>query len=229
MRIKEKVKSIIDGVCIDCGTEIKPEYKRCYKCNLQHKVDNDSNFKESEGEEFIGEYLIDRGINFKKQAVITGLKWDDKNYRRADFYLEDYKVYIEYDGYWHLDKERYQDKKQIYEFNNIPCVYLYPENLGVLDFFLDKRLQQELERHEMTDELKKYHRYKFWKSESNRFWLIGFMLLIILALLTLNDDKEGAGIYILLLSIIGFQLWRLWVVYQSIFRDKKYPLYYIDF
>ncbi|TNF48601.1 MAG: hypothetical protein EP305_05150 [Bacteroidetes bacterium] len=229
IKIKEKENTKTVGFCIDCGLEITPEYQRCYNCNLQYKVDNDSQFKESEGEEFISEYLLDRGFIFKKQAVITNLKGDDKKFRKADFLLEDYQVYIEYDGYWHLDKERYQAKKIVYENNNIPCIYLYPENLGVLDFFLDKRLQQVLERHNMTDKLKKYYRYKFWESERNRFIGIGFLILLIGALLLLNDEKEGAGIYIFLSAIIVYQIFRIWTIYLAIFKHKKYPLYYIDF
>ena len=50
-----------------------------------------------------------------------------------------------------------QKKKEIYEKNNIPCVYLYPDNLGILEFIFRKRIRNVLKKH---PELK-FQRFKY--------------------------------------------------------------------
>ena len=52
----------------------------------------------SEGEEFISIYLEDSKIEFRQEELTEGLAGDSKSYRKADFYLPRYNIYIEYFG-----------------------------------------------------------------------------------------------------------------------------------
>ena len=113
----------------------------------------------TEGEEFIAEYLTYNKIDFLAQYEIHFLKGDDKKYRKADFYLPKYKVYLEFEGAFNSDsyKDRYISKKAVYEKNKIPCIYLYPENLGIIRYIFPKRMESLLRKHQMNRELSKFH------------------------------------------------------------------------
>jgi hypothetical protein len=112
----------------------------------------------SEGELFISEYLKFKNISFETEVRLNNLKYDDNfKYRDADFFLKKYGVYIEFNGRWNNTKEdrvRYRVKKEVYRKNNLPCIYLYPENLGIIDFVFTKRLIVELQKKSMTKELR---------------------------------------------------------------------------
>ena len=62
----------------------------------------------SEGEQFIAEFLDYERINFKTEYKLSNLKGDEKSYRKADFYLPNYKVYIEFFGQWNQSEEANQ-------------------------------------------------------------------------------------------------------------------------
>jgi len=129
--------------------------------------------KETEGEEIIRLFLEDEGIEFKQEAEIPNLRGDFADLRTADFYLLQYKVYVEFFGQWNAGdkhRERYKSKKEVYKNNNVPCVYLYPENLGILKFVFKRRLKAELTKHpELKWQLLKLNWTLFWE----KFGLIG--------------------------------------------------------
>lgn len=118
------------------------------------KIQNISQFykeKElTEGEEIIMEYFIAEGIKFKANVKIEKLKGDtNKSYREADFYLPEFGLYVEFFGQWNVNedhKKRYREKKQVYETNDIPCVYLYPENLAMLKYVFNNRARIALKK-----------------------------------------------------------------------------------
>ena len=120
-------------------------------------MNTQSDYKPSEGEEFLGDFLFSIGIEFEEQKRIENLKNDSKLYRTADFYLPKYKVYVEFFGLWNnMGNDDYKQKKEVYRKNNIPCIYLYPENLGIIEYIFDKRLQIVLEKHDLKKELLAY-------------------------------------------------------------------------
>lgn len=94
----------------------------------------------SEGEEYIADFLKLYTIKYEEQKRIAKLNGDYSDYRVADFYLPNYKVYIEFLGQCSNteDKKRYIKKMEIYKSNNLPCINLYPKNLGFLDFVFVK-------------------------------------------------------------------------------------------
>ena len=103
----------------------------------------------SVGEDIIAEYFDEKSIKYIRQFKVSNLKGDHMPYRSADFYLPKYKVYVEFLGKWDDNnaKEKYRDKKEVYSKNNIPCIYIYPDNLGVFNFIFKRRLRDVFNRH----------------------------------------------------------------------------------
>jgi hypothetical protein len=145
----------------------------------------------SEGEKFIEEYFIEERIKYEVQKRIEGLKGDSKTYRDADFYLPRYGVYVEFFGRWNDSKEereRYRKKKDVYFKNRIPCIYLYPENLGILEYVFHYRMKKVLRQHNMNRQL---NRYLFHDFNSQNWGLPVFLLMsTILVFLTLYTDSS---------------------------------------
>lgn len=179
----------------------------------------------SEGEEYIAEFLKRYNIKYEHQKRIDGLKNDGSKYRTADFYLPSMGVYIEYCGQYFIPmhQERYKEKQKIYRENNIPCVYLFPENLGVLEFIFDKRLIVELKKFHHTKQLRAY-RIKKFLPEYGRLVLILFVLLVQFASFYDDDFKNSKVIALIAGLIIGYQIWKLIQVYYRIFHLDRYPL-----
>ena len=97
----------------------------------------------------IKEYFEAENIKFEREYVLNSLQNDSKSFRVADFYLPEYNVFVEFFGRWNLDKnkEEYRIKKRVYEQNRIPCVFIYPDNLGILNFIFKRRLKLELKKY----------------------------------------------------------------------------------
>lgn len=140
-------------------------------------MDNKNN--RSEGEELIEEYLYAEDIDFKPEVKIENLKGDNIPYRKADFYLPKYKTYVEFFGRWNVESNRkkYREKMRIYAENHIPCIYLYPDNLGILNFIFKRRLKNELKKHKMRWQLLKVNWDIF--QEKNGLGVLIFILLTI--------------------------------------------------
>ncbi len=156
----------------------------------------------SEGEEIIKEFLEENNIKFEREAKIKNLKYDYTAYRVADFYLPQYKVYIEFLGQWNHPehKSRYKQKMTVYHKNNIPCVYFYPDNLGILNFVFRSRLKGTLKKHRLTFQLFRYNMH-LWFEDS-----LGFILIIGALIYFIEDIK----------SRIVFSLIFLHLLYKSI-------------
>src|SRR3989344_7404477 len=139
------------------------------------------NIIRSEGEELIEEYLSEEGIIFIPEKKIENLKVDTFPYRKADFYLPNYKTYIEFFGLWNIEsnKKKYLEKKKVYEMNNIPCIYLYPDNLGMLNFIFKRRLRDLFKKHNMKWQLFKINWDLFQEKH-----LIGVLVFSFLVFLT---------------------------------------------
>ena len=163
----------------------------------------------SEGEQFVAEYLESQSIKFQTEVKIENLTKDSKSYRVADFYLPKYKIYIEFNGMWNNtkeDRERYREKKKVYYNNRIPCVYLYPENLGTIEFSFPIRVARELKRLEMKKELTRFQMKRFMDDRGGLFALIALMLFLLFGM-DLTIDKDWVLI-MGLLSVIAYQIWR---------------------
>ena len=149
---------------------------------------------DSDGEELIKEFLQETDIKFKREKKVTNLKGDYKPYRTADFYLPQYGVYVEFFGLWSIERSRkdYQKKRDIYEKNKIPCIFLYPDNLGILNFIFIRRLKNVLKKYDMKWQLFKCNFLIFQEK-----YLIGFVILIVLT--TYIENMWARGIFIILI------------------------------
>lgn len=165
-------------------------------------MDMYNNSELSEGEEYIAYFLRADWIKFHTQVKIENLKDDNKSYRVADFYLPNYKVYIEFFGFWNVSeesKENYRKKMIVYSKNNIPCIYIYPENLGTIGYSFDYRLIKELKKHNMDRQLLRY-RFRLLLSDKGSSFL---WLLLSIVLLIIPDYESNPELVIWWFLIIG--------------------------
>lgn len=169
-------------------------------------------YKMTEGESFIRDYLNEKKIKFQPQKNLGKLKGDNKAYRIADFYLTDYHTVIEFQGQWNKNDDamlRYNQKKQLYHSNDIPCIYLYPENLGILDYVYNIRLTDELKKHNLTNELLRHRIRRLIKDRGDLFFWLSLAILLLFTIDYKTNPENNYQIYISLGSIIFFQLFRL--------------------
>ena len=105
---------------------------------------------ESPGETAIRANLEKLELKYRQEEKISNLSDDTKQFRTADFYLPDYNIYIEYLGGWdssEKEKERYRDKKRVYDANGIDCIYILPKHLNyVINVIAVKILKIDVER-----------------------------------------------------------------------------------
>jgi hypothetical protein len=172
----------------------------------------------TEGESFIEEFLQEKSIRFRPQQPIDGLEDDSKTHRVADFYLPQYGVYLEYFGQWNNDshKDRYREKRQVYMKNQIPCVLLYPENLGILDYVFEKRMVYILKRYRKERELKKYRMKLFLEGKLERLIIFMFGLSLIVTTYPWTSERGvlSAGV-----CMVIYQAYLVWKNYKEIFKD----------
>lgn len=182
----------------------------------------------TEGEIFIAEYLKYKEISFEQEVVLRDLK-DDPSHktRRADFYLKNYKVYLEFNGRWNNtkeDRERYKEKKAVYAKNNIPCIYLYPENLGIIDYVFTKRMIELLQKQSMKKELRLFQLKRFIEERGSIFiWLF-------LSVLVYSGDfswENDSTTLIACIIVFVFQLYRIYEGIQMFFV-RNVPKFYND-
>jgi uncharacterized membrane protein len=178
----------------------------------------------TEGEVFIAEFLKERRIKYQSQKKIENLIGDSKSFRLADFYLPEYKIYLEFFGLWNVTEEHkqaYKEKKNVYTNNQIPCIYFYPENLGIMDHLFDYRIQKELEAHHLKQELFKFRSWLFIEDRGGLFFW--FVLSIILLLFTLETADPKLRIYyiVLLVGNMIWQLYRLFKGYKRFFKNDR--------
>jgi hypothetical protein len=163
----------------------------------------------SEGEEIIRDFLEDEGFTYTREVEIRGLNNDPRSYRRADFHLPKYGLYVEFLGGWNNNKderERYREKMRVYGQNGVPCVYLFPENLGTLEHSFRRRAAEALHRAGMKRELFRLN-LKFWLQDHR----LDLMLAVGLIFLTwfVDDPIDRVVSGAMTLWVIYF-LWREW-------------------
>ncbi|MCB0493094.1 MAG: hypothetical protein KDC93_11840 [Cyclobacteriaceae bacterium] len=184
---------------------------------------NDSDVSDdSEGEDYIAEYFDAIEMEFREQHVIEGL--DDKyaSYRIADFYLPKYKVIVEFAGMWNRSEQertRYRHKKEVYKANGIPCIWIYPDNLGVLHYIFHKRLETVLGNHSLEKGLLRYRLTQFWKEDSGNFVGIAFGLLLLFWGVTPWEENTG-GVWISI-AIVAYNLYRIITDLNSVLKGRS--------
>jgi hypothetical protein len=135
--------------------------------------------KETQGEDLIADFLDEKDIGFKRHKKIRNLKGDNHDFREADFYLTEKKVYLEFLGKWNSGEDhikRYKQKMAIYHRNKIPCVYIWPDNLGTLDWIINRRITEIYLKYGLKKELFIHEFNNF--IIKNMSWIIFFIVLI---------------------------------------------------
>lgn len=185
----------------------------------------DQDIADTEGEDFIKEYLNEVGIKYEYQVPIRDLTNDSKGYRVADFYLPKFGVYIEFLGHWNTNaglRNMYKQKMTVYTQNRIPCVFIYPENLGTLHFTLDRRIIQALKDTYQEHSLKTYKHWKFKKSSpANWIGLLAGIIGLIYILKTVSPDKTGLYLFMLMIFYNSYYLLKLW---HLIYHKERFNL-----
>lgn len=185
-------------------------------------------FKPSEGEEFLEDFFIMLDIEFEPQKKIYNLKYDTKQFRTADFYLPKYKLYVEFFGLWNNSgNEEYRLKKDIYRQNGIPCVYIYPENLGIIEFTFDKRIQSVLEKHDLQKELHSYKNFKFRKTNQLKNRVIYIVIALFILFYTLPPETlvlKDKLFIAFMVAIVIYQTFQIYQLYLDIFKRNKFSL-----
>jgi len=138
----------------------------------------------TEGERFLCDFFKSEDIKFETQVRIDKLEGDSKSYRVADFYLPKFRMYVEFFGYWYEGEEHkagYKEKMKVYSKNNIPCIYIFPENLGIIKYSFENRLKKELNKHNFKKELFRLNLNQMIDKRGSSFsYLIIFLILLIL-------------------------------------------------
>ena len=181
----------------------------------------------TEGERYIKEFFREAGIKYKMQVPIKNLSHDNKAHRVADFYLEKYDVYVEFFGNWNTNeehKEIYRAKKNAYKINHIPCIYIYPENLGYIEFAFDSRIIETLKNHHKEQELSRYKWWKFYRSADANIW--GVTLSIIAYVIWDLAKIDGKAVIPFIFIYNSYQLVRIWhLIYVKDSYSIKRMLY----
>jgi hypothetical protein len=169
----------------------------------------------SEGEVFLGEFFDGEGISYMTEKEIAGLKGDSKKYRKADFYLYKFNLYVEFYGRWNNsmeDRERYREKKKVYYNNKIPCVYIYPENLGIIEFSFPRRAIKAFKDHKMERELWRFRlRYLWLYKQENIILFFITLFILIFGEFKWEEDKI---IFMILIIIPLYQLYKIQVWFK---------------
>lgn len=176
-------------------------------CAITNTFFMDKNYQGTEGEKVIEYYLEDQNIKFIPQVQLPNLKGDTKNYRVADFYLPQYRVYLEFLGRWNVadDKSVYIEKMKIYADNKIPCIYIYPENLGALGLLFNMRMEEQFKT--FPDLRVERLKFRFWKLKKTV--LLGLLLWMSMTLLlvfaeNIYNGKLAVGLVSLWLPLLFF-------------------------
>ena len=164
----------------------------------------------SEGEVFLADYFKGEGISFTSEKLIKGLAGDTKTFRKADFYLDRFNIYVEFYGMWNnskKDRERYREKKKVYYNNKIPCVYIYPENLGIIEFSFPRRAIQEFKRCGMKKKLVKFRMKYLWLyKQGNIIFLLITLFVLIFGTFTWQEDQV---LIIAMIAIVLYQVYNI--------------------
>jgi hypothetical protein len=172
----------------------------------------------SKGELFIEDYLAESRIEYKEEFRINDLKEDTSEYRIADFYLPKLGFCVEYFGMYNnskKDRERYVFKRNLYIKNRKPTIFIYPEDLGILDYVFHTEVKR-LFRYKIYHNRKKYLRYSL-----NRYINVGnplkiftaffyYIMAVIFYYTDVGELREGVGttLGIICYFISMFYVWQ---------------------
>lgn len=185
--------------------------------------------KISEGEIYLQEFFEAEGIYFKFNEKIDFLEGDNKSCRYADFYLPRYNLYVEFFGRWNIndeEKQRYNEKRRIYDKNNIACIYLYPDNLGWIKYLFNYRAMKEL-KDKGRDKYLFRLRFRIVLSRNpNIFFKLGFYFLGLLLVLLFPNINPQYNLPLIGLCVlfIGLEVVTIFWEYRMLVKKKFHTI-----
>ncbi|WP_321289391.1 hypothetical protein [uncultured Sunxiuqinia sp.] len=179
----------------------------------------------SEGELFLEHFFKKEKIKATQQEPIRNLNNDSKSYRIADFDLPQYKIYVEFQGLWNntkVDRERYKEKMKVYHSNGVKCLYLYPENLGIIDYVFHARMLETLKKFRMYPQLRYYKlRRLFHQKQNNIIWVAITLYFLIMTDETSLENPTNMTIYGFIGILFVVQLTKAILGFISIYKNEK--------
>ena len=166
----------------------------------------------TDGEYYVARYLEQLGLEIETQKVLNGLSGDTKKHRRADFYLPECDLIIEYNGQWDVNefhRNRYREKRKVLLENNLNLVEIYPNQLGIIDYSLPRKIRKVLTERHQNRHLRIFNWKMFWSDEdaprAHDLLLLAFLgwvassapdaLVVLLPLLTIPRIREVVRLY----------------------------------
>lgn len=117
---------------------------------------------------------------------------------------------------------------EIYKLNSIPCVYIYPENLGIIKYIFDKRIQVVLSNPSLKKRLRRYRLFKLRNSgefQMRAVCILGAAAIVISKSILIENKRVGDYYLLITISLVCvYQLFKLFKLYNRIFRQNKFTL-----
>ena len=117
---------------------------------------------------------------------------------------------------------------EIYKLNRIPCVYIYPENLGIIKYIFDKRIQVVLSNHSFKTQLRRYRYFKLKHSGEFKMRASAIAVtaaLVISKLFTISNKNIADYLMLATISLVCvYQVLKLFKLYNRIFKQNKFGL-----
>ena len=98
-------------------------------------------------------------------------------------------------------------KKKVFRENKIPCVYIYPENLGIIEFSFERRLINVLRDHRKNKELLRY-RLILLKKRSNDY--LGHIFLGLILIVLFSESQWLVLIPLIWVAYTVYKIYREW-------------------
>jgi hypothetical protein len=140
------------------------------------------------------------------------LKGDTKEYRIPDFYLKKYNVFVEYYGLYNSTKDirtEYDFKTSIYIKNDIPTIFLYPHELGIIDYVFHSKLIKvlKLNKFNLKKQLLRYRLKRFiYKTSNSSFAILFFAFLFEWALIKMDTGLKRDFVINLVVGVFGIMI-----------------------
>lgn len=174
-------------------------------------------------------YFIGENIKYEKQKKIDFLKNDEKNFRIVDFYLPKLNIYVEYYGMYNSTKvirEDYDKKTKVYIKNNLPTVFIYPHELGFLDYSFNNKVLKvlRLKKFKKRSYLIKYKLNRFYKKGNLKTLLNTLFFLYLMVVFYTIDTGLTEPMNALMSLVFGISF----VFYFGKFLDNLINYFYYD-
>ncbi len=184
-----------------------------------NKISNISSKKPSTEEQFLIEFFELKGYKYEFEKYKLTLNGDSKSYRVPDFYLKRYKIFVEYYGLYNSTKEirkEYDSKSSLYIKNNIPTIFLYPHELGIIEYVFHKRMIKvlTLDKFNLKPQLIRYKLLRFFdKTLGGNLAVLIFSFLFILGIINVKTGLEKEFLAMVLMgAVMSFMMSFIYIV-----------------